>query len=208
MDVSHPISTVIPSAHGPVLAVLARASEPLTGRTVAALTDPPVSPSQTAIILAQLATSGLVKPMRAGSAVLYALNREHLAAPAVEQLANLREKLWERIVEQVNTWTHRPDALVVFGSMARSDGTSDSDIDILLIRPDGVAVSDDRWHNDLTVFASKITTWTGNSVDLLDYTRADLAAMAAARESLLDNIRDDGRFLIGRRSMLSALVEA
>jgi predicted nucleotidyltransferase len=208
MDVTHPIATVIPSAHGPVLAVLARASEALTGRTVAALTDPPVSPSQTATILTQLATSGLVTTMRAGTAVLYSLNREHLAAPAVEHLATLREKLWDRIVEQVNTWAHRPDALVVFGSMARGDGSSESDIDILLIRPADVPVSDGRWHNDLTVFASKITTWTGNSVDLLDYTRADLMAMAVAREALLDNIRDDGRFLIGGRSMLSAPPEA
>ena len=33
VDFSHPIATVVPSAHGPILAVLARASEPLTGRT-------------------------------------------------------------------------------------------------------------------------------------------------------------------------------
>ena len=208
MDFSHPIATVVPSAHGPILAVLARASEPLTGRTIATLTDPPVSPSQTATVLAQLVASGLVNIAVAGTARLYTLNREHLAPPAVEQLANLRTLLWERMTEQVSTWTHRPDALVVYGSTARGDGRLDSDIDIFLIRPDGVPHSDPRWFNDLTVFASQVTTWTGNQVELFDRSHSDLAAMAAAHEKLLDNIRKDGRFLIGRRNMIPTPVEA
>lgn len=40
VDVSFPMCAVVPSAHGPVLAVLARASEPLTGHAVAELAQP------------------------------------------------------------------------------------------------------------------------------------------------------------------------
>jgi hypothetical protein len=39
MDLSDPVSAVIPSAHGAVRAVLARTTEPLSGRKVAVLTD-------------------------------------------------------------------------------------------------------------------------------------------------------------------------
>jgi len=35
MDLGSPMSSVVPSAHGPVLAVLARTHAPLTGRTIA-----------------------------------------------------------------------------------------------------------------------------------------------------------------------------
>ncbi|UJP40592.1 nucleotidyltransferase domain-containing protein [Cellulomonas palmilytica] len=208
MDVSNPISSVITSAHGPVLSVLAGASEPLTGRTVASLTEPPVSRSQTAAVLAHLTASGLVHVIDAGSARLYTLNRAHLAAPAVEQLANLRSRLWNRIAEHASTWVHRPDALAVYGSTARGDGHMGSDIDILVIRPDGVDSSDPAWSDSLNAFAHAVVSWTGNDVELLDRSHDELAEMAATGELLLDDIRRDGRFLIGARSMVPAPLAA
>ena len=208
MDLSQPISTVIPSAHGPVLSVLAGTNEPLTGRTIASLTTPPVSQSQTSSVLAHLTASGLVHMTNAGSARLYTLNRDHLAAPAVEQLATLRSRLWDRMVEHATGWARRPDVLAVYGSTARGDRHLGSDIDILLVRPTGVEASDPAWTSGLTDFANAVVSWTGNEVELLDRSHSDLAAMAAAGESLLDNIRHDGRFLIGSRSMVPTSVAA
>ena len=40
MDLTDPMQSVIPSAHGAVLSVLARTDEPLSGRRVAELTRP------------------------------------------------------------------------------------------------------------------------------------------------------------------------
>ncbi len=80
MDLAHPITDVVPSAHGPVLAVLASTSTPLTGRAVAGLTRPRVSQPRVAAILHDLARAGLVIRTPAGSASLFTLNREHLAA--------------------------------------------------------------------------------------------------------------------------------
>lgn len=208
MDFSHPIATVITSAHGPVLSVLAATGEPLTGRTVASLTEPSVSRTQTATVLAHLTASGLVKRDFAGGARLYTLNRDHLAAPAVELLANLRSRLWDRIVEHAGTWVHPPDVLAVFGSTARGDGHMGSDIDVLVVRPDGVDSSNPAWTNDLSVFAHAVTSWTGNEVELLERSHGDLATMAAAGEPLLGNIRRDGRFLVGSRAMVPVPVAA
>ena len=125
MDVSAPMRAVIPSAHGPVLTVLARAGQPLTGRTIAELTRPSVSQKQVATVLASLAEQGIAFVTAAGSAKLYTFNRDHLAADAVEQLSSLRELLWKRITEHVAKWTTAPSVLVVYGSTARGDGDTD-----------------------------------------------------------------------------------
>ncbi|MCC2322612.1 nucleotidyltransferase domain-containing protein [Cellulomonas xiejunii] len=199
MDVSVPLRAVIPSAHGPVLTVLARAGTPLTGRQVAELTSPPVSQKQVATILRDLADSGLVAVTPAGRANLHELNRDHLAAEAIDLLVTIRERLWERMVAHAATWAHSPRALVVFGSAARGDGATKSDIDVLAVRPTGVPADDASWQADLTRFVDDVTSWTGNSVDLLDLDDADLRQMADAGEALLSRVRAEGRFLIGAR---------
>lgn len=60
MDMASPISSVIPSAHGPLLAALVRAGVPLSGRQVAALVEGQVSRSRVNSVLSELAVSGLV----------------------------------------------------------------------------------------------------------------------------------------------------
>lgn len=60
MDMSSPISSVIPSAHGAALAVLARAEEPLSGRAVATLTNGRFGQWRVNEVLGQLADAGLV----------------------------------------------------------------------------------------------------------------------------------------------------
>ena len=76
MDLSSPISSVIPSAHGPVLAVLARTSEPLSGRRVAALTDGKVGQRRANEVLGALADAGIVLREHRPPAKLYRLNRD------------------------------------------------------------------------------------------------------------------------------------
>jgi predicted nucleotidyltransferase len=187
MDVSNPMSCVVPSAHGPVLAVLAGTTTPLTGRRVTELTHPQVSQARVARILRELTAAGLVDRTPAGSSSLFVLNREHLAAGAVEALTTLRQQLWARIAEHARTWSRRPLAVVVYGSAARGDGTSDSDIDVLVVRPLDVDDDDPAWQHDLTDLASEI----------LDRSEEGLATMAANGERLLMGIRRDGRAIVG-----------
>lgn len=204
MDVSNPMSDVVPSAHGPVLAVLASTSTSLTGRGIADLTRPRVSQRQVAGVLNELADAGLVKRVRAGSASLFSLNREHLAAGPIEALASLRRQLWERIAEHASGWAHPPDGVVVYGSTARGDGDTSSDIDLLVIRPANVDEDDEGWHSDLTDFADRVTRWTGNPCELLDRSADELLSMAANGEHLLAEIRRDGRAVVGAISLIPA----
>jgi len=200
VDVANPISCLAPSTHGPVLAVLAGATEPLTGRKIAELTRPRVSASQVATTLRDLTEQGLVASTPAGRSKLYVLNRSHVAAPVVAAAVRLRQELWDRIVAHVRGWQHPAVGVVVFGSTARGDGDRRSDIDLLVVRPD--VVEDERWQQDLADLAEAVLTWSGNPCEILDRSAGDLAQMAAARERLLTEIRRDGRVLLGSRSLV------
>jgi hypothetical protein len=204
MDVSHPIADVVPSAHGPVLAVLAASTTPLTGRKIAELTEPRVSQPRVARILSDLDAAGLVDRIPAGSASLFALNRDHLAARAVEELAALRARLWARIAEHAAGWAHRPEAVIVYGSASRGDGGVTSDIDLLIVRPATVDDGDPDWQRDLTALGHGVPRWTGNPCDILDRSPGELEAMAAAGERLLAEIRRDGRAVVGSLTVVPA----
>jgi len=207
MDVSNPMSCVVPSAHGPVLAVLAGTTTPLTGRKIAELSHPKVSQARVARILRELTDAGLVERTPAGSSSLYVLNRGHLAASAVENLATLRQQLWARIAEHAGTWADPPVAVVVYGSAARGDGDIASDIDLLLVKPTGVGDDDPAWENSVTDLASHVTRWTGNPCEVLDRSEGELAVMAANGERLLTEIRRDGRAVVGPLATVPRPVE-
>ena len=118
MDLRSPMSSVVPSAHGRVLSVLARTEAPLTGRRVAELTNPPTSQRQVSTVLTALTEAGIVRRETLGSAHLYELNRDHIAANVIASLSALREELWARMRAEVKSWTPMPVAVAVFGSAA------------------------------------------------------------------------------------------
>ena len=70
MDLTDPMSSVVPSVHGTVLSVLARTRAPLTGRRVAELASSPASQRQVANVLTALTEAGVVLRETQGSANL------------------------------------------------------------------------------------------------------------------------------------------
>jgi len=113
------------------------------------------------------------------------VERRRQAAGAVEILATLRAQLWARIAEHAGTWSHRPRAIVVYGSAARGDGNIDSDIDLLVVRPKDVDGDDPTWQQDLSDLSSHVVLWAGNPCEILDRSEEGLATMAANGERLL-----------------------
>ena len=79
-----------------------------------------------------------------------------------------------------------------------------SRIDLLLVRPARLDPDDPTWHADVTDLAARVTRWTGNPCEILDRSPEDLAAMAAADERLLSEIRRDGRALTGSLALVPA----
>ena len=65
---------------------------------------------------------------------VHELNREHVAAPVADALGGLRLELWKRLRTTLGGWNPKPVYGCVFGSAARGDGGTRSDIDVLLVR--------------------------------------------------------------------------
>lgn len=197
MDLSHPISSVIPSAHGAVLAVLARSGQPLTGRTVASLTDGLVSSTRTKGVLTDLTTAGIVTCQPAPPANLYALNRDHVAYDAIIALAQLTERLRTRMADAVDTWGQPPIAVWLFGSGARQDGSPDSDLDVLVIRPDDIDADDPVWNTQTGDLSASASAWSGNDCRILELSQSELADWIVRDERLIRDLREDAVALWG-----------
>ena len=103
MNLAHPMQSVIPSAHGAVLGVLARTSEPLTGRRIATLTRPRFSQSRVNRVLGELARDGIAEVDIRPPASYYRLNHEHVAAPGILALASMWQTLLDRIQASLST---------------------------------------------------------------------------------------------------------
>ena len=149
VDVTSPISSVVPGVGGLVLAVLARTDRALTGRRLAELVAPSASQTGVNCALHVLAASGVVQRERAGPSYLYRLNRDHLAADAITALATMRERLVDRIGQRVASWEIPAEAVWLFGSAARGDGSTSSDVDLVVVRPADVDEDDETWARQL-----------------------------------------------------------
>lgn len=195
MDVAWPILDVIPGPRGRVLATLVRLAAGSTGRAVAAQAGVP--PSTAARVLDDLVEAGLVEAVPAGRATLYRLNRGHLAASAVCELAGVRMEFVERLRRIVGGWLVQPAAAWLFGSTARGDGDRSSDIDLLVVAPDGLEPrAAQRWRRQVDQLAQDVTGWTGNDVQFVEHTRSTFASLEASGASLVDALRREGIELV------------
>ncbi|GEP40363.1 hypothetical protein NPS01_40260 [Nocardioides psychrotolerans] len=200
MDLSHPLSSVIPSAHGPVLTVLARTSEPLSGRKVAELTDGRVSQRRANDILGELATAGVALCEDRPPSKLYRLNHEHVAAPGILALIDMWGALLQRIRHEIATWEIQPGAACLFGSAARGAATAGSDIDLLLVRSDqGEArVDDPRWLDQVEQLVSHVHAWSGNECEILELSLDELERSVLDNDRLVVDLRQDAIVLAGK----------
>src|ERR1700694_1793409 len=133
MDFARPLLAVTPTLDGDVLAALARADVEFSGRELARHAG---RGSAEGIRSAadRLVAQGVVSRRAAGSAHLYRLNRDHLAAPYIAGLATLREQLLERLRELVAAWEEPAVMAMLFGSVARGSAAAESDLDLLVVR--------------------------------------------------------------------------
>lgn len=196
VDVGRPYSAVVPSLEGDVLVALAGTTRPLTGRQVGQLVR---RGSQKAVSLAldRLVEQGVVHRQEAGRAYLHVLNRDHIAAPVVELLAGMRGELLLRLRQAFSQWSAPPYHASLFGSAARGDGGTRSDIDVLVVRPDTVEEEDSTWRSQIDDLAQAIHSWTGNHAGIIELPAAEFLELPTRRPPLLDDLRADGIDLSG-----------
>ena len=197
MNVSRPHTAVIGGAlEGEVLSVLAGTTRPLTGRQLARLASHG-SDRGLRLALNRLAEQGLVDTVEAPPAVLYSLNRDHIAAPIAIQLADLRSELFRRLRTAIGEWQVPPVHASIFGSTARCDGDASSDIDLLVVRPDSVDSEDPAWRDQLHELAVAIERWTGNHASISEVGEEELLGLTSERRQIVDELEQDAVTLAG-----------
>ncbi|MDA8117657.1 MAG: nucleotidyltransferase domain-containing protein [Actinomycetota bacterium] len=201
MDLGRPLSTVTPTLDGDVLAVLAQAETTFTTgqlhRVLGRYSEDGIRK-----VLMRLRGQGIVLAERVGNAYAYRLNREHLAAGPVIALAHSRALLLERLEAQLAAWRPGPVYAAVFGSAARGDMNVNSDIDILVIRPDDA--DEDAWEQQVTGLAAQVTRWTGNDARPLQFAVGEVGD----HEPVLRDVLRDGLTVAGTRAWLSTAMRS
>ena len=199
MDLSFPLASVAPTLDAGVLQVLAATTAGCTAaevhRRLGRGSDEGVRK-----VLARLVRQGVVLVETPARYSLYHLNREHLAVPYIEALTRVRGELFQRIREEVASWQVEPIHAGLFGSFARGTADSDSDIDVLLVRPAALAdLEEATWLQQLDRLDHQIRAWTGNAAQIIDLTPATLGQMARENDPLVDSWRADAIPVHGER---------
>lgn len=197
MQLNRPLATVTPTLDGDVLAVLAQHEVTFTAGQLHRILDR-YSEEGIRKVLLRLARQGIVHSTRIGRTYAFQLNRDHLAADPIIQLARLAQRLLQQIEKSVESWELRPQYAAIFGSAARGTMTEESDIDILLVRADDAPI--DIWDAQVSALASDVSIWTGNDVRPLEYTVSEL--IAARNDLVIRDVMKDGLTVAGRRAWL------
>jgi len=201
MDLANPMQSVIPSGHGAVLGVLARADVPLSGRRIAELTRPKFSQRRVNDVLKQLADSGIVLREKAPPSNLYRLNHDHVAAEGILALGRMWATLMARIRSELDNWSIQPEAAWLFGSAARGEANEGSDIDLFLVLPAGGLDSESTasmWESQTEALAEKIKSWSGNRCETVEMDASELHAIVERDDRLVRELREDAVVLAGR----------
>jgi len=188
MDFRRPLQVVTPTLDGDVLSVLARADAEMTGRELQRVVG---RGSHQGIRNAadRLVEQGVVSRRVAGNANLYRLNRDHVAASWIEGLASLPVQVLGRLRDAINAWERPPVLVVLFGSVARGQATPQSDLDLLVVRPDGCEPDEPVWQEQIAKLQACGTAWTGNDTRVLEFGEHELTG-GESRRVLADAARD------------------
>ena len=194
VDLSSPTAPLLQGGTSGVLGVLAGTSAGLTGRTVARLAG--LSHAGAGKVLTQLVEHGLVLVEPVGAANAYRLNREHLlVAPVLEMLHTL-DRLETQLGTAIGSWPVPCAGCALFGSAARRDVATRSDLDVLVLRPNHIAVDDPSWRTQLDDTAGQAHRWTGNPLSWVEFDTATFTRMIATADPLIGELRRDAHWLI------------
>lgn len=191
MDLSFPLATITPTLDAGVLHVLAATT---TGCTAAEVHRRLGRGSDEGVrkVLARLVRQGVVLVETPARYPVYRLNRDHVAVPHIEALTRVRDEIVSNIRTVVVGWEIEPSHAGLFGSFARGEAASDSDIDVLLVRPAlPEEFDEDAWLKQLDHLDGRIRAWTGNAAQIVDLAPATLGLMAREADPLVDSWRTE-----------------
>lgn len=193
MILGQPFLSVTPSLDGDVLARLAHATDWLSVAQLHALL-PERSDEGIRNTVTRLSRHGLVREKAVGRTRLFSLNRDHLLAPAVMDIASAKKRFLDCVARNCLSWDSPPLFGALFGSAARGQMTTESDIDLFFIQP--ANAEEDSFSDQVSLLCVEAAAWSGNDVRPL-VMREDRARNAYRDEPVLGEVANDGHFLVG-----------
>lgn len=181
-----------------IIEELLRTPKPVTGRQLALQLVDRLGKSRVFEVLPDLVEQGLVIREILDSSHLYSINTKHLSYPLLKSLSQPRELIIGLINKQLSRFSPKPEAVVLFGSVAKGTAKAGSDIDLLLVRPNRIREDDDAWQDQLFRLTLAIQNATGNSLNYLDYSQAELGRLARSGARLISEINKHGVVLLGK----------
>lgn len=185
MNFGEPFGGLMPGARGAVLAVLLRTGAPLTGRRVHALIADRHSLGAVQQALRELERLGLITTEIIGRAGVHRINEGHAALASLRSLASPIAMLTRVVQKAVSD----VDAVIAFGSVARGDAHADSDIDLVVLAPEG-------WTGRADL-QQRVQDGLGNDCDVLHLTREHFEPAPEDREPVVAEVLRDGIALVG-----------
>jgi len=201
MDLARPLTVISPTVDADVLAALASADSAFTGRQLHRVIQ---RHSQSGVnrVLNRLVQEGIVARTTVGAAKSYSLNRDHLQANAIVELVRVRSRLIEQLEAAFDEWARGPYFAAMYGSAAGGEHDSESDIDLIVVRPDDIADDDLEWTDDLVELRTAVTRWTGNRCDVVEYSRAEIEEAFDGGDPFITGMGRRMVVLAGERSYL------
>jgi predicted nucleotidyltransferase len=196
VDLSLPLRSLVPSLDSDVLAVLA-GTESALGATQVARLSARGSRQGVSVVLDRLAEHGLVLAHPTNKGHAYQLNREHLLAPVLLAALEVRGRAVELLGEQTGALFPPALHVSVFGSFARGQGDAGSNIDLLVVVPDGHDSHAQAWVAQLQQVQDRVLAATGNRLEPLVLSLDGLRKAAGAGEPLVDSLSADSVRLHG-----------
>jgi predicted nucleotidyltransferase len=204
MDWSMVTAALIPGLDGVVLGQLYRVQTPQSAADVHRRAGAG-SLNGVRYALDRLADQGLVEVSKVGNTYGYLLNRDHVVYPAVaaaldalDPWGELTRRLSELVDEHLAAGPSTARvSLALYGSTARREAGTGSDIDLLLVAPDDEPVVA-AWLDGLTdALHQKVPRWTGNDAHVYRVTAAALVDAARDRDPLVASWTQDAVTVAG-----------
>lgn len=195
VDFAQPVQAIIPGAYGRILSVMAETTAELNLRTIARLSG--VSLAHASRVLPALVELGVINRREAPPSALFRFVSEHVASQAITVLVRARQTVLDEFGSSAATLYPAPMSMVIFGSFARGDAHSQSDIDVVVVRPRAVAEEDETWRRGLDDWRFNAHRLAGNRIELLEVDEADLARLLRKRSALWTDVQRDGVVVFG-----------
>lgn len=196
MRPTHTIETLLGSRSKlSVLRVLHGVAVPLNASQLARRTR--LSWTAASTVLDELAEMGVINSSSAGRANIHSLNRENVyVTDLIDPLFAAEERIPDRMLADLTgTFESQAVAMVVFGSYARGEQVTESDVDVVIVAADTKAK--DLVEETVDGYQAHFLSRYGAPLSAIVYDTREASALPKTAQSFAAHLADDALVVFG-----------